>query len=208
MRQKNPDPFGSCTGRTDIDGVVSMVTLGNHKEQVRTLRAYCQQGRQQSPAAAREHFVMPDATITNKVSELVSSIHEDVSVDSSSDVLVTFKEVTRSPNNLSWHTAGAECLAEASVQAVYELPVPPGTHVLYQDRSQYSAKDKVHKKLSSELKTTEYVDVPKRDAYFLLQKGKIFHQGKTCVPKAILSRVLAAVHSYAFRGTEKTELPF
>ena len=52
------------------------------------------------------------------------------------------------------------------------------------------------------------MDDPKRHAYFLLQKGKIFHQGKICVPKAILSNVLAVLHSYAHRGIDETEQPF
>ena len=137
LRQQYPDAFGSCRVRTGIDGVVSMVTLGDHEEQVRTLRACYQQARQQSPVAAREHLVMPDAMFTNNGSELVASIHEDPSVHSSSDVPFTLKELTRSLNNLSWHTAGAECLAEASVHAVHEVPVPPDIHVLYQDWSKH-----------------------------------------------------------------------
>ena len=201
LRHKYRDAFGSCTARTDIDGVVSMVALGDHGEQVRTLRACYQQARQQSQAVAREHFVMPDAMVTNEFSELVAIIHEDLSVHSSSDVPIALKEVTRSLNNLSWHTAGAECLAEASIHAVHEVHVPPDIHVLYQDWSKYYAKDKVYKKLWAELKTTEYVDDPKRDAYFLLQKGKIFHQGTICVPQAILSKVLAAVHSSGRQNT-------
>ena len=120
----------------------------------------------------------------------------------------TLKEVTSSLNNLRWHIAGDECLAEASVEAVHEVPVPPDIHVLYQDWSRHYAKDKVYKQLWAELKTTEYVDDPKRNASFLLQKGKIFHQGKVCAPKAILSKGLAAVHSYAHPGIDKTEQCF
>ena len=137
---------------------------------------------------------MPDAMVTNRFSESVASLHEDLPVHSSSDVPVRLKEVTRSLNNLSWHTAGVECQAEASVHAVHEAPVPPDIHVLYQDWSKSHAKDKVSKKLWAELETTEYVDDPKSDAYFLLQKGKIFHQGEMFVYKVIFLKMLAAVH--------------
>ena len=89
-----------------------MVTSGDHGEQLRSLRACYQQPGQQSPAATREHFVMPDTMVTNNISELFASIHKDLSVHLNSDVPVTLKEVTRRLNNLSWHTAGAECLAE------------------------------------------------------------------------------------------------
>ena len=125
LRKKYLHAFGACTARTDIDGVVSMVTLGDHEEQVGTLRACYQQAGQQSPAATRVHFVMPDAMVTNNVPELVASIHEDLPVHSSVEVPVTLKEVTRSLNNQGWHIAGAECLAEASVKAVHKVPVPP-----------------------------------------------------------------------------------
>ena len=49
---------------------------------------------------------MPDAMVTNKVSGLVASIHEDLSVQSSSDVPVTLEQVTPSLDNLSRHKAG------------------------------------------------------------------------------------------------------
>ena len=112
--------------------------------------------------------------VTNNFSDLVASIHKDLSVHSTSDVPVTLKEVTCSLNNLSWHTAGAECLAEASIQAVKEVPVPLDIHVLYQNWSRNYAKDKVYKELRAALKITEYADDPKRDAYFSCGKGKYF----------------------------------
>ena len=147
MRQKNRDGFDSCTAGFNIDEVVSAVTLGDHEEQVRTLRACYQQARQQFPAAVRAHFAMPDTFVTNTFSESATRTHEDLSVHSSSDVPVTLKEVTPSLISVSWHTAQADCLAEAFVLAVHQVPVPPDIHVLCQDWSKYYAKDKAHKKL-------------------------------------------------------------
>ena len=133
MRQKNRDGFGSCTAGIDIHDLVFVVTLGDHEEQGRTLRVCYQQAHQQSTVAVRAHFVMPDAFVTNIFSELATSTHEDLSVHSSSDVPVTLKKVTRSLHSVSWHTAQADSLAEASILAVHHVPVPPDIHVLYQD---------------------------------------------------------------------------
>ena len=74
---------------------------------------------------------MPDTMVCNNCSELVASIHEDLSVHSNTDVPVRSKEVTRSLDDLGWHTAGAECPAEASVYAVHEVPVLRDIHLFY-----------------------------------------------------------------------------